>query len=335
VRAALFALLLASCAPVTTIPSGPSPATTSGPPATALTPAASSAAAGWRRIADIPTPRSEVAAAVDGSAVHVIGGFGGDRVVETYLTAGDRWLLSGVLPIGVDHAMAAPLPGVRGEASHVVVLGGNAGGTPTARVFRGTLGAAGGIAWDEIASMPAPRSQGAAVTLGTTIYVVGGYDGRGLAAPTFAYDGEQDRWRTVAAIPTPRDHLAAAALGGRVCAVGGRRLSLLQNLAAFECYDPRADAWTKLKDAPTARGGVGAAVVGSKLVFVGGEQPLGTFREVEIYDDATGMWSKGPDLPTPRHGLGVVALGSVVYVMAGGPTPGGSQTAVCEALDLR
>src|SRR5437773_7189096 len=45
-------------------------------------------------------------------------------------------------------------------------------------------------------------------------------------------------------------------------------------------------------------------------------------------------WSRLPDLPTPPHGIGVVAVGGTVYVMSGGPTPGGSQTPVSEALDL-
>jgi len=69
---------------------------------------------------------------------------------------------------------------------------------------------------------------------------------------------------------------------------------------------------------------------------------LGTFREVEIYDERTGAWSRGPDLPTPRHGIGVAAVGGTsgvprgaILVLTGGPTPGGSQTAVCEALDVR
>ena len=120
-----------------------------------------------------------------------------------------------------------------------------------------------------------------------------------------------------------------------MCAVGGRKLSLLQNLAAFECYDPAADAWRSMPDAPTARGGLGAATIGARIFVVGGEQPLGTFKEIDIFDSATGSWTHGPDLPTSRHGLGVIAVGSTLYVMSGGPTPGGSQTAVCEALDVR
>jgi hypothetical protein len=90
-----------------------------------------------------------------------------------------------------------------------------------------------------------------------------------------------------------------------------------------------------MPDAPTARGGLGAATIGSRFFVVGGEQPLGTFKEVEVFDSNTNKWTRGPDLPNPRHGLGVVAVGGTLYVMTGGPTPGGSQTAVCEALDVR
>src|SRR5437867_2813279 len=184
------------------------------------------------------------------------------------------------------------------------------------------------------AAMAGPRSQAAAVARGTQVYVVGGYDGQRLVAPTYAYEANADRWRQVAPIPTPRDHLAAAMITGRICAVGGRRLSLTTNLASLECYDPGADRWETLPDAPTARGGVGAAAVGNRIVFVGGERPDGTYKEVELYDPATRAWSRLPDLPTPRHGIGVVAVGRTVYVMSGGPTPGGSQTPISEALDL-
>jgi hypothetical protein len=121
-----------------------------------------------------------------------------------------------------------------------------------------------------------------------------------------------------------------------------------QNVAAFECYDPRADTWARLPDAPTARGGLGAAAYGTSMYVVGGEKPSGTFREVEIFDLRTSVWTRGADLPTPRHGLGVVVVpgtkevvsGSAVVsparllVISGGPTPGGSQTTVCEALDI-
>jgi non-specific serine/threonine protein kinase len=281
----------------------------------------------WRRIADIPTPRSEVAAAVFRESVYVIGGFGGGRVVEIF--DGQRWRRGPDLPIEVDHAMAAAVDDSAGAGAGVYVFGGNTP-SPTARAFR-----LDGGGWKEIAKMPAPRSQGGAVARGSAVYIVGGYDGQRLVAPTYVYEASVDRWSTVAPIPTPRDHLAATTILGRVCAVGGRRLSLTTNLATLECYEPGADRWEKYADAPTARGGVGAAAVRDRIVFVGGEQPSGTYKEVEVFDPGTLSWSRAPDLPTPRHGIGVVAVRDTVYVMSGGPTPGGSQTPVCEALDIR
>ena len=104
-----------------------------------------------------------------------------------------------------------------------------------------------------------------------------------------------------------------------------------------------------MPDAPTARGGIGAAAYGGQIYVVGGEEPSGTYREVDIFDQRANAWIRGPDLPTARHGVGVVVVdgtksivgGDVVFtparllVLGRGPTPGGSQTAVCEAVDLR
>ena len=325
-RAAFAVLLvLAACQPGAGVPertvaigsSSASPAASASAPATSA----------WRRVADIPTPRSEVAAAVFRGIVYVVGGFGGADVVETY--ANDRWSAAARYPIAVDHAMAAAVD--TSGSPGLYVFGGNVNGVAVARSFR-FIGDQG---WREIAPMPAPRSQAAAVAIGSRIFIVGGAQGDRLVSPTYVYDTATDRWSTAAAIPTPRDHLAAAALDGRVCAIGGRRLSLLQNLAAFECYDPAADAWRSMPDAPTSRGGLGAATVGNRIFVAGGEQPLGTFKEVDIFDSVAGTWTRGPNLPTARHGLGVVAVASTLYVMSGGPTPGGSQIAVCEALDVR
>jgi len=318
----LVALALLACGP------GEQPSTAAPAPShSGVTAASSAAPLAWRRLADIPTPRSEIAAAAFRGTIFVVGGFGGGNVVETF--AGDRWSAGSRYPLAVDHAMAAGVD--TSGTSGLYVFGGNTSGMATARSFR----CCAEQGWQEIAPMPGPRAQGGAVAIEGKIYIVGGANTDRLVSPTYVYDTATDRWTTGAPIPTPRDHLGAAALGGRVCAVGGRRLSLLQNLATFECYDPSQDSWKAMPDAPTARGGIGAAALGGRIFVVGGEQPLGTFKEVEIFDSVTGKWSRGPDLPTSRHGLGVVAAGSTLFVMSGGPTPGGSQTAVCEALDVR
>ena len=346
------ALLLAcQAAPGASTPTA-APQTATAPGVTA-TPAAGAggapATAGWKRVADIPTPRSEVAASEGHQSwtFFVIGGFGGLDRVEEYDDSTGRWQRMPDLPVRVDHPMAATVRGLQSNAPQGLFVFGGYSGSASARSFRFDLTT---DRWEEIAPMPAPRAAAAAVAVGDRIFIVGGADGGRLIAPTYEYNVSTQRWRTVAAIPTPRDHLAAVALDGNVCAVGGRRLSMSLNLATFECYDPRADAWTRLPDAPTARGGVGAAVYDRRVYFVGGEQPSGTFRDVEIYDARTNTWRRGPDLPTARHGIAVVASSGSkavdasrnlvttpprLLVLTGGPTPGGSQTAICEALDLQ
>lgn len=340
IAAALVATAACTGGPTGPVPTVPAPGTLAPSAASGATapPASGSAEMEWSRIADIPTPRSEVAAAVFESKIYVVGGFGGTNVVERYDPATRRWERLPDLPIGVDHPMTAALQGAK---PGVYVMGGNSGGAPTARTFR--LGP-GATAWEEVAPMPEPRSAGAAMArltgrpndlISPQIIVVGGAMGGRLAASTLVYDALLDRWAVRADMPTLRDHLAAAWLGDRACAIGGRTLSMARNLPALECYEPYDDRWERLPTAPTPRGGVGAAVIGDRLFFIGGEQPSGTFKEVEIFDLATRSWSRGPDLPTARHGIGVVAMGDQVFVMTGGPTPGGSQTAICEVLTLR
>lgn len=281
----------------------------------------------WRRFANIPTPRSEVAAAVAGGKIYVFGGFGGRTVVERYDPQTDRWERLADLTVGLDHPMAATI------GDFVLAIGGNDGSGPSARVFALQVSPETGRRWQERAPMPEPRAAaGAAVGPNGHVYVVGGAGRGGLLATSYGYDPKQDRWRRVADIPTPRDHLAVAALGDKVCAVGGRRLSMSANLGAFECYDPATDRWEKRPDLPTPRGGLGAAVLDGKLYVVGGEEPRGTFKEVEVFDGSS--WSRAPDLATPRHGLAVAALGKTLFALTGGPTPGGSQSPVVEGLAL-
>lgn len=180
VALALFVLIVSSCElrEQGQPPSGTALTSPSSTPAVSPAATASSAALAWRRIPDIPTARSEVAATAFRNQVYVMGGFGGGRVVEIF--DGQRWRRGPDLPLAVDHPMAASVADGASVNPGVYILGGNAGG-PTARSFRLAPDAS---TWTEIAAMPGPRSQGAAVAQGRFVYVVGGYDGQRLVAPT-------------------------------------------------------------------------------------------------------------------------------------------------------
>ncbi len=70
--------------------------------------------------------------------------------------------------------------------------------------------------------MPAPRTAGAAVTLGEFIYLVGGTTSQaGSVPPTWQYDPASDTWKDMAPLKQPREHNAAVVLDGKIYAIGG------------------------------------------------------------------------------------------------------------------
>jgi N-acetylneuraminic acid mutarotase len=311
---AVAAVLLAGC-------------TSGEPPSPAATTASAPDGAAWRRLADVPTERTEVAAAAVGDRIWVLGGYAPDgttlATVEVYDTAADTWAAGPDLPVAVNHAMAATLDGV------LYVAGGNDGSGPSTQVAR-----LDGDAWRALAPLPRGRSAGGLVALDGRLYLVGGVVSGGLAGDTLAYEPAADRWTSAPGLPTPREHLGAAATGGRVYVVGGRVGGIGNNLPAAEAFDPSTGHWATLPPMPTPRGGLAAtATAGGQVVAVGGEAAA-TFPEAEAFDPGSGRWRSLPPVPTPRHGLGVVAVGDVVYTLAGGPEPGLHTSAANEAIDL-
>jgi hypothetical protein len=319
VLAALTAVVLAGGA--CTGPAGPAPGARSAPP-----PAGSGLV--WHQLAPAPTARTEVAAALAGTRVYVLGGFRADggtvATVEVFDTATGRWDHGPDLPVPVNHAMAAGVDGI------VYLFGGyTPGGAPSAAAFRLEPGG-----WRAAAGMPQGRAAGTAVVQNGNVYLAGGVGPGGLAAQMLVYDVTGDRWSTAPGPPTRREHLGGAGFGGLVYTIGGRTGGVDPNLAAFEVYDPGTGRWTSLPGLPTRRGGLAGAATCNGLVLAVGGEGQAAFAEAEAFDVRAGTWRALPPLPTPRHGLGAVALGTVLYTFAGGPRPGLHVADVTEAIDL-
>jgi len=316
-RVVAAALLLAAC--TAGQPPTPAPTTVAAP-----VPGGESA---WRRLAQAPSERTEVAAAAVGDRIYVLGGYGPDGVtlttVEVFDTGAGTWARGPDLPVAVNHAMAATLDGV------LYLAGGNDGNGPSPQAAR-----LDGDGWRRLAPLPQGRSAGGLVALDGRLYLVGGVVEGGLAADTQVYDPAADRWTPAPGLPTPREHLGAAGSGGRVYVVGGRTGGIGGNLDVAEAFDPAAGRWSSLPPMPTARGGLAATATASGQVVAVGGEAAATFEEVEAFDPGSGRWRSLAPLPTPRHGLGVVAVGDVVYVLAGGPRPGLHTSAANEAIDL-
>jgi N-acetylneuraminic acid mutarotase len=270
----------------------------------------------WRTAAPVPLARTEVAAALFGKEIAVVGGFvasgANSKRADAYSPTRNRWRRLRDLPVSVDHAMAA------GRGAELYVVGGySAGSGPLAAAYVLRRGR-----WVALPPMPAPRAAAGAAIVRDKLYVVGGVEAPGrLARDGFALDLKSLRWSLIAG-PRPREHLGAAALGGRVYAVAGRTAGYDTNLDIVEAYEPAGNRWRAIPRVPGKRGGTAAAAVAGRLVSAGGEEPAGTIRTVFAYNPAARRWTKLPNLPRPRHGLGLVGYHGRAYALAGGPQPG-------------
>jgi hypothetical protein len=270
----------------------------------------------WLSAAPVPVARTEVAAALFGRELAVVGGFlasgRNSTRADAYSPARNRWRRLPDLPASVDHAMAA------GRGTELYVVGGY--GPGSVALSSGFVLRRG--RWVALPPMPAPRAAAGAAVVRGKLYVVGGVEAPGrLANESFAFDFDNRRWSVVAG-PRPREHLGAAALGGLVYAVGGRTSGLDSNLDVVEAYEPAANRWRAVPRVPGPRGGTAAAAVAGRLVSAGGEEPGGTIRTVFAYNPSNRRWSRLASLPRPRHGLGLVGYRGRAYALAGGPQPG-------------
>ena len=284
----------------------------------------------WEARSPLPLPRTEVAAAVVGNEIAVVGGFNADGShsarADMYSPSLDRWRRLPDLPASVHHGTAV------GHQGRLYVLGGYGhDGTPLRSAFVFENGR-----WRALPRLPFPRAAAGAAIGGRRIVVAGGVarvSGARLARNALSFDLRSRRWSVVPG-PTPREHLGVTALGGIVYAVAGRTSGLDTNVTHFESYRPGDRRWRTLPAVPDPRGGTGAAALGGRIVSVGGEEPSGTIREVYAYVVSSRRWLQLEDLPTPRHGLGVAAFASRVFVIGGGPEPGLTVSGANEALSL-
>jgi N-acetylneuraminic acid mutarotase len=278
----------------------------------------------WRIEPPLPTPRTEVAAALTGREILVAGGFAEDGSssarVDVFDPVARTWRTGPELPEALNHAAAATL---RGTA---VVLGGYGANGPTR-----TAVTYAGDAWRSLPKLPVARAAAAAVALHGRVYLVGGVAPGGLARNMLAYDPAMRRWSSLPG-PTPRQHLGATAAAGRVYAVAGRSAGYDTNTTLVESWAPGEKRWRREPALPDPRGGTAAATVAGSIVSVGGESPTGTQADVYSLDTRARRWQRLADLPTPRHGLGAVAFGGRVYVIGGGPEPGLTVSGANEAL---
>lgn len=239
----------------------------------------------WSTGADAPLPeRAEGAGVVRSKYFYAIGGRSGGGVLkdlERYEIPANTWLPLGLRDMPTARAgLAAAVLG-----SDIYAIGGRSSpdgpcsGPAMAKVERYNVAT---DEWEEVAPLPSPRSDLAAIALGGKIYVFGGCDGASIFDEVDVYDpdgGPLGAWTPLTPMPTARASLVVGRIKDTIYAIGGTS-NLTDSLQTNEAFDPSPapGAWTTALDMPTGRGEAIAASRkdrnGANAIFViGGGLP--------------------------------------------------------------
>jgi hypothetical protein len=216
----------------------------------------------------------EVAVAGPPGRLIVLGGLttggGSASGIYTIRTASGAVRQVGTLSAALHDAAAAVI------GQHAVVFGGGLPATvATVQSFtlRGLRGRSGAAIATTAGSMPAPRSDAVAATIGPTTYVVGGYDGAHPDAAVLATtDGRT--FTKVATLPVPVRYPAVAALRGKIFVFGGQTITGPHAGAPVEviqAVDPARHTAAVIGHLTEPLAGAAAATVGGELFVAGGE----------------------------------------------------------------
>ena len=187
--------------------------------------------------------------------------------------------------------------------------------TPTSTPTACGSGSSLNLNWSTKTSMPVSIYAPGVASIGTTIYVIGGYSTTYLNT-VYAYDTVGNSWSTLAPMFTARDYLGVGVVNGKIYAIGGLNSSSYLN--NVEAYDPVANSWTSigLNTMTTARE-VDMGVVNGILYAVGGYN--GNFLStVESYDPVANQWTTEQSMPTARDQIGVGVVNGILYAIGGG-----------------
>ncbi len=184
---------------------------------------------------------------------------------------------------------------------------------------------------NDVDNLPSPRTYCGVLSMGNTIYVIGGftYDLYGTLEPSLdtvlMYDTMSGEISYGAPMPN------GTALGGYVVgadgliySLGGWNSTLGGYIPTVQIYDPMADEWTFGSDAPIEVGGCEPVACSDGRVFIFGPMHY-MDNSTLIYDTAVDEWSFGADQPVDLWLRNAVLWNeTAIYVLGGTDGIGGT-----------
>jgi hypothetical protein len=183
-------------------------------------------------------------------------------------------------------------------------------------------------AWQRLGALPKPVHHAGLVSVGETLYLIGGYTEAGPTDEVWTLAPGATGWAAGPRLPVPAGALAAGVSEGEIYAAGGATglggdAKLSEAAAKLR---PGALAWERLPPLPEARDHLtGAGLPGRFMVLAGRKLSLETnSRRADVFDVDRKIWSQARTLRHARGGIASAVTAGGRVVVAGGEEPGGT-----------
>lgn len=268
----------------------------------------------WRIGRPLPRERADMAVASVGLDVYVIGGeveAGVVNLVDVYETKSGLWQSAASKPTAVTDATAAVLFG------EVFVPGGRLADDQPTSVVEAYSPA--NNAWRPVGALPTRIAGGLALSDGSKLYLVGGWDGERYLTDAYVYDPTSDAWESLPPMAIGRADATGDIVNDRLYVVGG--FDGQRELDACEYFDLAASQWFPCANLQMARSGAGASAQVNGLLYVVGGGREGGVSQSEVLNVRDDSWELVPMPMLEEHeswpGLGVASVETRIYALGG------------------
>ncbi len=181
-------------------------------------------------------------------------------------------------------------------------------------------------------ALPAPRTDGSAIQLGTKILYIGGSDGTAAQSTVWVAEvvgtGNFGPWTDGPALPEPRSDASVVSVSGTLYVIGGADADGAPTDTVFTLTpDPQTGElgeWAvAAEDLVLPEGRLGAAGVAAPdgLLLIGGEGPDGpvatTWKSLLASDGSLGKWEPESSLQRPQADAIAAIIGDHVWLFGG------------------
>ena len=268
-------------------------------------------------LADLPSARSALASANDGSHIYVVNGLGPDTPHATeifkYDIAADSWSLLATSEFSKRFASCAIVE------NQLYIFNGELGiGILNPYVEKvnledGTI--------EVIGPNPQPVRSAGAASWNDKVYSFGGYIGPGsYSDAVLEFDPQTMTWNTVTQLPVATE-TEGAIIDGKLYIIGGFNGDVSDRIYI---YDIEADSWSNEVEMPSGLSAHATAKIGNRIYLVGDFTNLNTLSYFDTSDNNFYMLSSNLN---PRRHCAAEGIDGRLYAI-GGNTNSSIQSAI-------